>query len=96
MGGSRTMEKRGHHICQVGPYQIRQKVTRATESKYQGELKTNPGSTEVSIYKSKNRIEGNLTSVAVAAQKAIEMLKSEGKDTSNISKKVIQKYGLSL
>ena len=24
------MEKRGHHICQVGPYQVRQKVTRAT------------------------------------------------------------------
>ena len=96
MGGSRTMEKRGHHICQVGPYQVRQKVTRATESKYQGELKTNPGSTEVSIYKSKNKIEGNLTSVTAAAQKIIEMLKSEGKDISNVSKRVIQKYNLSL
>ena len=25
MGSSRTMEKRGHHICQVGDYQVRQK-----------------------------------------------------------------------
>jgi len=96
MGGSRTMEKRGHHICQVGPYQIRQKVTRATESKYQGQMRTTPGSTEVSIYKSKNKIESNFSSVAVAAQKIIEMLKSEGKDISNISKRVIQKYNLSL
>ena len=96
MGGSRTMEKRGHHICQVGQYQIRQKVTRATESKYQGQIRTTPGSTEVSIYKSKKKIESNLTSVGVAAQKIIEMLKSEGKDVSNISKRVIQKYNLSL
>ena len=96
MGGSRMMEKRGHHICQVGTYQIRQKVTRATEGKYQGKTQTSPGSTEVSIYKSKNKIEGNMTSVAIAAQKAIEMLKSEGKDISNISKKIIKKYNLSL
>jgi hypothetical protein len=96
MGGSRTMEKRGHHICQVGPYQVRQKVTRATESKYQGQMKTTPGSTEVSIYKSKNKLEGDFNSVAAAAQKIIEMLKSEGKDISNISKRVIQKYNLSL
>ena len=79
MGGSRTMEKRGHHICQVGPYQIRQKVTRATESKYQGQMRTTPGSTEVSIYKSKKKIESNFPSVSVAAQKIIEMLKSERK-----------------
>ena len=96
MGGSRTMEKRGHHICRVGTYEVRQKVTRATESKYQGVMRTTPGSTEVSIYKSKNKIESNFPSVAVAAQKIIEMLKSEGKDISNISKRVIKKYNLSL
>jgi len=88
------MEKRGHHICQVGYYQVRQKVVRATINDRQGT--TTPGSCEVSIYKGKNKIESNLTSVAVAAQKIIDMLKSEGKDISNISKKVIKKYNLSL
>ena len=96
MGGSRTMEKRGHHICQVGLYQVRQKVTQATKNRFQGQIKTTPGSSEVSIYKSKKKIEGNFPSVSVAAQKAIEMLKSEGRDISNISKRVIQKYNLSL
>ena len=96
MGSSRTMEKRGHHICQVGQYQIRQKVTQATKNRFQGKIRTTPGSSEVSIYKSKKKIESNFPSVSVAAQKIIEMLKSEGKDISNISKRVIKKYNLSL
>ena len=90
MGGSRTMEKRGHHICQVGTYQVRQKVIKAIEDK----MKTKPGSTEVSNYKCKKKIEGNLTSVSAAAQRVIDILKEEGKDISTISKKVIKKYSL--
>ena len=96
MGGSRTMEKRGHHICRVGTYEVRQKVTQATKNRFQGKIRTTPGSSEVSIYKSKKKIESNFPSVSVAAQKIIEMLKSEGKDISNISKRVIKKYNLSL
>ena len=92
MGGSRTMEKRGHHICQVGAYSVRQKVIKAIEDK----MKTKPGSTEVSIYKGKKKIEGDLTSVSVAAQKAIDMIRADGKDLSNISKKVIRKYSLTV
>ena len=88
------MEKRGHHICQVGPYQIRQKVTRAKKNRYQGKVNVTPGSTEVSIYKSKKKVECNLKSVAYAAQKIVEMMKTEGRDLSIIPKKVIKKYGI--
>ena len=91
MGGSRTMEKRGHHICQVGDYQVRQKVVKATINERKG-TKT-PGSTEVFLFKSKKKLEGNVKTVQIAAQKAYDMLKEEGKQTI-VSKKVIKKYGI--
>lgn len=93
MGSSRTMEKRGHHICRVGEYQVRQKVIKSTNKRYQGNWTMTPGSTEVFIYKSKKRIEGNLKTVQVAAQKAYDMLKEKGKEKT-VSKKVIKKYGI--
>ncbi len=91
MGSSRTMEKRGHHICQVGEYQIRQKVVKATINVRKG--MTTPGSTEVSLFKSKNKLEGNIKTVQIAVQKAYDMLKEEGKENI-VSKKVIKKYGV--
>ena len=32
MGGSTTMEKRGHHICKMVNYEVRQKITKETSS----------------------------------------------------------------
>ena len=91
MGGSRTMEKRGHHICQVGCYQVRQKVVRATINDRKGA--TTPGSSEVSLFKCKNKLEGNIKTVQIAVQKAYDMLKEKGKETT-VSKKIIKKYGI--
>jgi len=85
------MEKRGHHICQVGYYQVRQKVVKATINDRKGS--TTPGSSEVSLFKSKNKLEGNIKTVQIATQKAYDMLKEEGKETT-VSKKVIKKYGI--
>ena len=95
MGSSRTMEKRGHHICQVGEYQVRQKVVKATNKRYQGNWTTTPGSTEVYLFKGKKKLEGNVKTVQVAAQKAYDMLKEKGKEMC-VSKKVIKKYGIVL
>ena len=67
MGGSRTMEKRGHHICRVGTYEVRQKVTQATKNRFQGKIRTTPGSSEVSIYKSKKKIESNIAEIIITA-----------------------------
>ena len=36
MGGSRTMEKRGHHICKMVKYEVRQKIVKATTRKVGG------------------------------------------------------------
>ena len=93
MGSSRTMEKRGHHICQVGEYQVRQKVTTATSRRQQGKWTLTPGNSEVSLYKAKNKLEGNIKTVQIAAQKAYDMLKENGKENT-VSKKVIKKYGI--
>lgn len=56
MGGSKTMEKRGHHICKMVTYEVRQKIVKETNRKIGGKLTTTPGTVEVMIYKSKKNI----------------------------------------
>ena len=93
MGGSRMMEKRGHHICKMVNYEVRQKTTQETSRKVGGSIVNTPGSVEVMIYKSKNKIEGGMKDVKVAAQKIYEILKKEGKEIK-VNKKIIKKYNL--
>ena len=93
MGGSTMMEKRGHHICKMVNYQVRQKVTQETSRKIGGKLVTTPGSVEVMIYKTKNRIEGGMKDIKLAAQKIYDILKKEGKE-SNVDKRLVKKYNL--
>jgi len=93
MGGSTTMEKRGHHICKMVNYEVRQKVTKETSRRLAGKIVKTPGSVEVMIYKAKQKIEGDMKDIKVAAQKIYDILKKEGK-TSNIDKKLIKKYNL--
>ena len=40
MGGSTMMEKRGHHICRMVNYNVRQKVIKETTRKVGGKLVT--------------------------------------------------------
>jgi hypothetical protein len=94
MGGNRMMEKRGHHICKMVNYEVRQKTTQETSRKVGGNVVTTPGSVEVMIYKSKNRIEGGMKDVKVAVQKIYDILKKEGRELT-VSKKIIKKYNLS-
>ena len=94
MGGSKIMEKRGHHICKMVNYEVRQKTTQETSRKVGGNVVTTPGSVEVMIYKSKNRIEGGMKDVKVAVQKIYDILKKEGRELT-VSKKIIKKYNLS-
>ena len=93
MGGSTTMEKRGHHICKMVNYEVRQKVTQETSKRLAGKVVKTPGSVEVMIYKAKQKIEGDMKDIKVAAQKIYDTLKKEGK-TTNIDKKLIKKYNL--
>ena len=93
MGASTTMEKRGHHICKMVNYEVRQKVTKETSRRLAGKIVKTPGSVEVMIYKSKQKVEGDMKDIKVAAQKIYDILKKEGK-TSNIDKKLIKKYNL--
>jgi hypothetical protein len=93
MGGSTMMEKRGHHICRMVNYDVRQKVIKETTRKVGGKLVTSPGSVEVMIYKSKNKIEGNMKDIKQAAQKIYDLLKDVNKETY-VDKKLIRKYGL--
>jgi len=87
------MEKRGHHICKMVNYEVRQKVTKETSRRLAGKIVKTPGSVEVMIYKAKQKIEGDMKDIKVAAQKIYDILKKEGK-TSNIDKKLIKKYNL--
>jgi len=87
------MEKRGHHICKMVNYEVRQKTTQETSRKVGGSIVNTPGSVEVMIYKSKNKIEGGMKDVKVAAQKIYEILKKEGKEIT-VNKKIIKKYNL--
>ena len=93
MGGSKIMEKRGHHICKMVNYQVRQKVTQETSRKVGGKLVNTPGSVEVMIYKSKTKIEGGMKDIKLAAQKIYDILKKEGKEI-NLDKRIIKKYNL--
>jgi len=93
MGGSTMMEKRGHHICKMVNYQVRQKVTQETSRKIGGKLVTTPGSVEVMIYKTKNKIEGGMKDIKLAAQKIYDILKKEGREMT-VNKKIIKKYNL--
>ena len=87
------MEKRGHHICKMVNYEVRQKVTKETSRRLAGKIVKTPGSVEVMIYKSKQKVEGDMKDIKVAAQKIYDILKKEGK-TTNIDKKLIKKYNL--
>ncbi len=93
MGGSTTMEKRGHHICKMVNYEVRQKITQETSRRLAGKVVKTPGSAEVMIYKAKQKVEGDMKDIKVAAQKIYNILKKEGK-TTNIDKKLIKKYNL--
>tara|TARA_R110002020_G_C16202527_1_gene766372 strand:+ start:127 stop:411 length:285 start_codon:yes stop_codon:yes gene_type:complete len=93
MGGSTTMEKRGHHICKMGNYEVRQKITRETSKRIGGKIVKTPGNVEVMIYKTKSKVEGGIKDIKVAAQKIYDILKKEGK-TTNIDKRLIKKYNL--
>ena len=94
MGGSTTMEKRGHHICKMVNYEVRQKITKETSKRIGGKIVKTPGNVEVMIYKAKQKIKGDMKDIKVAAQKIYDILKKEGK-TTNINKKLIKKYNLS-
>ena len=93
MGGKTTMEKRGHHICRMVNYEVRQRTTQPTTRKFQGKVVTTPGTREVMIYKNKKKLEGGMKSIEVAAQKIYDMVKKEGNEY-NISKRYIKKYKL--
>ena len=93
MGGSTMMEKRGHHICKMVNYDVRQKITKETNRKVGGNLVKTPGSSEVMIYKSKEKIEGGMKDIKQAAQKIYNLLKRDGSETY-VAKRLIRKYGL--
>jgi len=93
MGGKTTMEKRGHHVCSLVDYEVRQKIIQSTTRKVGGREVTSPGSVEVMIYKSKKRIEGGMKDIKEAAQKIYDILKKEGRQTV-VSKRNIKKYNL--
>ncbi len=94
MGGSTTMEKRGHHICKLVNYEVRQKVTKETSKRVGGKLVKTTGSVEVMIYKSKKKIEVGMTDIKLAAQKVYNILKENSK-THLVDKKLIKRYNLS-
>lgn len=93
MGGKTIMEKRGHHICKMVNYEVRQRITKPTNRKLQGNMITTPGGQEVMIYKNKEKFEGNIKNTKIAAQKIYNILKKEGNE-SYVSKKLIKKYNL--
>jgi hypothetical protein len=93
MGGSTMMEKRGHHICKMVNYEVRQKVTKETSKRIGGKIVKTPGNVEVMIYKNKSKVEGDMKDIKVAAQKIYDIIKKEGK-TSTIDKRLIKKYSL--
>jgi hypothetical protein len=93
MGGSKTMEKRGHHICKMVNYEVRQKITRETSKRIGGKIVKTPGNVEVMIYKNKTKLEDGMKDIKLAAQKIYEILKKEG-NTTNIDKRIIKKYNL--
>ena len=93
MGGKTTMEKRGHHICRMVNYEVRQRTTQPTTRKFQGKVVTTPGTREVMIYKNKKKLEGGMVSIEIAAQKIYDILKKEG-TVDCVDKRNIKKYKL--
>ena len=93
MGGKTTMDKRGHHVCSLINYQVRQRIVKSTTRKVGNKEIKSPGSVEVMIYKSKNKIEGNMKDIKQAAQKIYDLLKDVNRETY-VEKKLIRKYGL--
>ena len=93
MGGKKTMEVRGHHICSLVNYQVRQKIVKPTIRKVGNKEVPSSGSVEVMIYKGKKKIEGGLKDIKLAAQKIYDLLK-DGDTQTYVSKKVIKKYNL--
>jgi len=87
------MEKRGHQMCRMVNYDVRQKVTQEIVRKSGNKLVSTPGNVEVMIYKGKSKIEGGMKDIKKAAQKVYDLLKDSGKQTY-VSKKVIKKYNL--
>jgi len=87
------MEKRGHHICKMVNYEVRQKVIQETTRKVGGSMVNTPGSVEVMIYKSKTKVEGGMKDIKLAAQKIYDILKKEGNQV-NLDKRIIKKYNL--
>jgi len=87
------MEKRGHHICKMINYQVRQKITKPVTKRWAGKSTVTPGSHEVMIYKNKKKIEGDMKDVKQAAQKIYDLLKDVNRETY-VEKKLIRKYGL--
>ena len=93
MGSKTMMEKRGHHICKMVNYEVRQKITQSISKRWQGKVTTTLGSLEVMIYKGKKKIEGDMKDIKIAAQKIYDILKKENK-ISYVSKRNIKKYNL--
>ena len=93
MGGKTTMEKRGHHVCSLVDYQVRQRIVKPTTRKVGGKEVVSPGSVDVMVYKGKEKIEDGLKNIKLAAQKIYDILKSKNRET-NVSKKNIKKYNL--
>ena len=48
---------------------------------------------EVMIYQKKNKVEGGMTDIKLAAQKVYDILKNDGK-TQLVDKKLIKRYNL--
>ena len=93
MGGSKIMEKRGHHICKMATYEVRQKIVKETNRKVGGKLVTTRGSVEVMIYKGKKKIEGGMKDIKLAAQKIYDILRKEERECI-VDKRIIKRYNL--
>jgi|TARA_B110000240_G_scaffold160965_1_gene179857 hypothetical protein len=93
MGTGKTMEKRGHHMCKMVNYEVRQKVIHESIRKVGAKMVSTPGSVEVMIYKGKDKIEGGMKDIKLAAQKIYDLLKDNNRQ-DYVSKKLIKKYNL--
>ena len=93
MGAGKTMEKRGHHMCKMVNYEVRQKVIQESIRKVGAKMVSTPGSVEVMIYKGKDKIEGGMKDIKLAAQKIYDLLKDNNRQ-DYVSKKLIKKYNL--
>lgn len=93
MSSSTTMGRKGHLMCKIGYLEVRQQITLGQDAKSIGKTVRTKGNTEVMIYHSKKLIQKKFKNISLAAQKAFEILKNEGKENL-VSKKIIKRYGL--